>query len=157
MFIAGKLLIGVLIAVIATLSARMLGGGQIDITLLGALFLLSNTAVVLLTHRPLLMPPEREQREPAAPEGRPGAQQRRRSSPPRATSGPRREGQVKWFNSAKGFGFITVDNGDEVFVHFRSIRGEGRRSLGDGQRVSFVVASTEKGPQAEDVQPLGAS
>ena len=69
-------------------------------------------------------------------------------------SGPREEGQVKWFNGTKGFGFITKDNGDEIFVHFRSIRGGDRRGLRDGQRVSFVEAQTDKGPQAEDVEPL---
>ncbi|RLQ21598.1 cold shock domain-containing protein [Seongchinamella sediminis] len=71
-----------------------------------------------------------------------------------AASGVREEGEVKWFNVSKGFGFITKDNGDEIFVHFRSIRGDGRRSLRDGQRVSFVEAQTEKGPQAEDVEAL---
>lgn len=71
-----------------------------------------------------------------------------------APSGPREEGEVKWFNVSKGFGFIAKDNGDEIFVHFRSIRGEGRRSLRDGQRVSFVEAQSDKGPQAEDVEPL---
>ncbi len=69
-------------------------------------------------------------------------------------SGPREEGTVKWFNVSKGFGFITKDNGEEIFVHFRSIRGEGRRSLRDGQTVSFVEAQSDKGPQAEDVEPL---
>ncbi|MEQ8263005.1 cold-shock protein [Pseudohaliea sp.] len=68
--------------------------------------------------------------------------------------GPREEATVKWFNAAKGFGFLTLDDGREIFVHFRSIRGEGRRSLNDGQRVTFVIADTEKGPQAEDVEPL---
>ena len=68
--------------------------------------------------------------------------------------GPREEGTVKWFNVSKGFGFITKENGDEIFVHFRSIRGEGRRSLRDGQTVSFVEAQSDKGPQAEDVEPL---
>jgi CspA family cold shock protein len=62
-------------------------------------------------------------------------------------------GQVKWFNASKGFGFIIKEDGDEIFVHFRSIRGEGRRGLKDGQRVSFVVADSQKGPQAEDVTP----
>lgn len=71
-----------------------------------------------------------------------------------AADGPREEGTVKWFNVSKGFGFITKDNGEEIFVHFRSIRGEGRRSLRDGQRVSFVEAQSTKGPQAEDVEPL---
>ncbi|MEP0202153.1 MAG: cold-shock protein [Halioglobus sp.] len=61
---------------------------------------------------------------------------------------------MKWFNVSKGFGFITLDNDEEIFVHFRSIRGEGRRSLRDGQRVSFVVADSDKGPQAEDVEAL---
>lgn len=71
-----------------------------------------------------------------------------------ASTGPREEGEVKWFNVSKGFGFITKDNGDEIFVHFRSIRGEGRRGLRDGQRVSFVEAQSDKGPQAEDVDGL---
>lgn len=71
-----------------------------------------------------------------------------------APEGPREEGTVKWFNVSKGFGFITKDNGEEIFVHFRSIRGEGRRSLRDDQRVSFVEAQSDKGPQAEDVEPL---
>ncbi|MFN2329689.1 MAG: cold-shock protein [Chromatocurvus sp.] len=61
---------------------------------------------------------------------------------------------MKWFNASKGFGFVTLDSGDEVFVHFRSIRGEGRRSLRDGQRVALEVAKTDKGPQAEDVETL---
>ena len=63
----------------------------------------------------------------------------------------RESGSVKWFNANKGFGFITRDNGDDIFVHFRSIRGEGHRVLHDGQRVEFVVSEGEKGLQAEDV------
>ena len=63
----------------------------------------------------------------------------------------REHGTVKWFNVSKGFGFIVKDDGEEIFVHFRSIRGEGRRSLRDGQSVSFIVAQSDKGPQAEDV------
>lgn len=63
----------------------------------------------------------------------------------------REHGTVKWFNVTKGFGFIVKDDGEEIFVHFRSIRGEGRRGLRDGQSVSFVVAQSDKGPQAEDV------
>ena len=65
----------------------------------------------------------------------------------------RETGKVKWFNVSKGFGFIVKDDGEEIFVHFRSIRGTGRRSLKDNQRVSFVVTQGEKGPQAEDVAP----
>ena len=63
----------------------------------------------------------------------------------------REMGTVKWFNVSKGFGFIVREDGEEIFVHFRSIRGEGRRSLRDGQSVSFVVSQSDKGPQAEDV------
>ena len=66
----------------------------------------------------------------------------------------RENGTVKWFNVTKGFGFVIRESGEEIFVHFRSIRGEGRRGLRDGQAVSFVVAETDKGPQAEDVEPL---
>ncbi|MFT4520476.1 MAG: CspA family cold shock protein [Halioglobus sp.] len=68
-----------------------------------------------------------------------------------AAGGNRDMGTVKWFNVSKGFGFITKDDGEEIFVHFRSIRGEGRRGLRDGQSVSFVVEQSDKGPQAEDV------
>jgi CspA family cold shock protein len=74
----------------------------------------------------------------------------------KSTGGKREEGEVKWFNVSKGFGFITRDNGEEIFVHFRSILGEGRRSLRDGQRVSFVVADSDKGLQAEEVDSAEA-
>ncbi len=64
-------------------------------------------------------------------------------------------GTVKWFNATKGFGFIQRDNkGDDVFVHFRSIRGDGYRKLEDGQRVEFTVSRGQKGLQAEDVTLL---
>jgi CspA family cold shock protein len=60
-------------------------------------------------------------------------------------------GTVKWFNNDKGFGFIAREEGEDVFVHFRAIKGEGHRSLKDGQRVQFNVTQGPKGPQAEDV------
>ncbi|MFC1235434.1 cold-shock protein [Vibrio sp. DW001] len=64
-------------------------------------------------------------------------------------------GTVKWFNQDKGFGFITPENGGkDVFVHFSSISGTGRRNLEDGQRVSFVITDGQKGPQAEDVSEI---
>jgi cold shock protein len=63
----------------------------------------------------------------------------------------REQGTVKWFDSAKGYGFIKRDHGDDVFVHFRAIRGQGYRSLTDGQRVEFSVTEGQKGLQAEDV------
>ena len=69
---------------------------------------------------------------------------------------PNREsGTVKWFNVTKGFGFVTRDQGDDVFVHFRSIRGKGHRSLLEGQRVRFSVTESDKGIQAEDVSIVG--
>lgn len=60
-------------------------------------------------------------------------------------------GVVKWFNDAKGFGFITRDGGDDAFVHYNGIRGGGFRSLKDGQRVEFAVSHGPKGLQAVDV------
>jgi len=60
-------------------------------------------------------------------------------------------GTVKWFNTSKGFGFISRDSGDDIFVHFRAIRGEGHRILVEGQRVEFSVMNRDKGLQAEDV------
>ena len=63
----------------------------------------------------------------------------------------REAGVVKWFNRSKGFGFITRDTGEDVFVHYRSIRGSGRRSLNDGQKVRFSVSVGEKGLQADEV------
>ena len=66
----------------------------------------------------------------------------------------REQGVVKWFNDTKGFGFIQRNGGDDVFVHFRAIQGDGHRSLRDGQRVEFSVVKGQKGFQAEEVQPL---
>lgn len=60
-------------------------------------------------------------------------------------------GTVKWFNVNKGFGFITTSAGDDIFVHFRSIRGRGRRSLRQGQTVRFDITQGDKGQQAENV------
>jgi CspA family cold shock protein len=63
-------------------------------------------------------------------------------------------GTVKWFNVKKGYGFITRDQGDDVFVHFRNIQGSGRRSISDGQRVEFIVTTGDKGLQADEVSPI---
>ena len=65
----------------------------------------------------------------------------------------RETGVVKWFNSSKGFGFIERDSGNDVFVHYSAISGEGYRSLEEGQRVEFTVVEGQKGPQAQDVTP----
>ena len=63
-------------------------------------------------------------------------------------------GTVKWFNNEKGFGFITVDGGDDVFVHFSAIQGDGFKSLEEGQEVEFDVVEGARGPQAANVVKL---
>ncbi|WP_129136316.1 cold-shock protein [Luteimonas sp. YGD11-2] len=64
----------------------------------------------------------------------------------------RETGTVKWFNDAKGFGFISRESGEDVFVHFRAIQMQGFKSLKEGQRVSFTVVQGQKGLQADAVQ-----
>jgi len=65
------------------------------------------------------------------------------------------QGTVKWFNAEKGYGFIAVDGGGaDVFVHYSAIAATGYRSLDEGQKVEFDVTQGQKGPQAENVQPL---
>ena len=66
----------------------------------------------------------------------------------------REQGTVKWFNDAKGFGFISRESGEDVFVHFRAIQGTGFKSLQEGQQVSFEVVQGQKGLQADAVTPL---
>ena len=63
-------------------------------------------------------------------------------------------GTVKWFNETKGFGFIEREDGPDVFVHFSSIKGDGFKTLSDGQTVEFTVTDGQKGPQAANVIPL---
>ena len=64
------------------------------------------------------------------------------------------QGTVKWFNGSKGYGFIEREDGDDVFVHYSSIQGDGYRNLEEGQRVEFIITQGQKGPQAEQVTPL---
>jgi cold shock protein len=63
-------------------------------------------------------------------------------------------GTVKWFNPDKGYGFITQENGPDVFVHFSAIQGEGYRNLEENQKVEFEVTQGDKGPQASNVRPV---
>ena len=63
-------------------------------------------------------------------------------------------GTVKWFNDAKGYGFIEQESGPDVFAHFNSIVGSGFRSLAEGQKVEFIITPGKKGPQAEQIKPL---
>jgi CspA family cold shock protein len=82
----------------------------------------------------------------------------KKSKPARATtsktSANQMQGTVKWFNYKKGFGFIEQENGEDVFVHHRSIIGTGRKSLREGQKVLMDIVDGDKGLQAENVSPL---
>ncbi|MFK8078643.1 MAG: cold shock domain-containing protein [Granulosicoccus sp.] len=66
----------------------------------------------------------------------------------------RQQGTVKWFDNAKGYGFIVSPKGEDVFVHYRVIQGEGYRSLSEGQQVEFVATQSDKGWQAAEVAPV---
>jgi CspA family cold shock protein len=67
------------------------------------------------------------------------------------------EGKVKWFNTRKGYGFISTDDGRDIFVHYSNIAADGYKSLAEGDPVSFDVVDGEKGPRAENVVPKGAA
>jgi len=63
-------------------------------------------------------------------------------------------GRVKWFNNAKGYGFIVQEGGPEVFVHYSAIQGDGYKTLVEGQEVEFEIAQSDKGPQAANVSKV---
>ena len=165
MSIPGKLVIAVLAAVVVAFVFNLALPALALAPLLAACAV-SALAAVLLSHKPLAMPksvavdaaaPAAAGRKAAPPKKAP----RKKPAPAQANastastaSGPREKGTVKWFNGSKGFGFIIRENGEEIFVHYRSILGDGRRSLTDGQAVEFRVDYPDKGPQAEDVQGL---
>jgi len=71
-----------------------------------------------------------------------------------ADEGDRLTGTVKWFSNPKGYGFISRDNGEDVFVHYSSIQGGGFKSLNEGERVEFTIEQSDKGPRAADVKSL---
>lgn len=137
-----KLVIGLIIALVAaTLTSVIMTGSAFNVVLLAA-FVITAVSCVLLGGTAHALPDEPAHAHAAAHDEHP------QQVP---LEGDREHGKVKWFNVSKGFGFIIREDGEEIFVHFRSIRGSGRRSLRDGQAVSFVVADSDKGPQAEDV------
>jgi len=128
---------GIIISAIATgLSTQVFKTGVLDtgtLSILALLFFLSSITTALVATN------------------KHGSKSLINQPKPAKINKSRETGTVKWFNTNKGFGFITRDNGDDVFVHFRSIRGQGHRTLIEGQRVEFNVTKGEKGLQAEDV------
>lgn len=84
----------------------------------------------------------------------PGVSNNKRESKGVSEMADRETGTVKWFNDAKGFGFISRQNGEDVFVHFRAIETQGFKSLKEGQSVTFEVVQGQKGLQADKVQPV---
>lgn len=178
MSIPGKILIALLSAVIVSAAASAL---QPELTLLDLLLPSGIAAVlaVVLSHRALPVPealesaPANAAKQPSQPAGESPAGRKRSNG--RAGKGPKEtkkqgkaagrstapasdsdieSGTVKWFNVTKGYGFIIRSNGEEIFVHHRSVLGEGRGRLDDGAKVRFRVVDTDKGPQAEDVEAL---
>jgi len=143
MSLIAKLILSLVIAIIAsTLTTLLLQGEMFNPQLLLAFFV-ATAATALIAGASSASTSS----SPATRQA-PNNQATKKSS----ASDPNRErGTVKWFNISKGFGFIVKDDGEEIFVHFRSIRGEGRRGLRDGQSVTFLVTDSDKGPQAEDV------
>ena len=93
------------------------------------------------------------------PKGRSGHSPKRKpatkpTSRPAQINSAKETGIVKWFNVKKGFGFITRDAGDDIFVHYRNIEGNGRRAIAEGDRVQFVVIEGDKGLQADEVETI---
>lgn len=138
--IVRSILIAFLVAIPSPFLIDALSGaveGDTNVTVFAAIYLLAFVGCVImgLTHSGTSKP-AKPNRQPAS----------------RTTqSDTREEGTVKWFNVTKGFGFITRDSGEDVFVHYRSVQGNGRRTLREAQRVRFNVVEGEKGLQAEDV------
>jgi len=158
-------------AVIVELSSRLWPGSYLALLLVAAIGLFFNGLLNGKLTTPTAAPAAARDK-PARSRSRGGDRQRSREkseprrearapakaeSEPTANDGPREDGEVKWFNRNKGFGFIIRGSGEEIFVHQRSIRllgdGDNRRrpTLRDGQAVNFQVAERDKGIQAEDV------
>ncbi len=159
MSVTGKLIISLLVATAASALLGFTHGGNTPFLIIFGAFSAATIATALLTSikfspasaTTTSQPTKKPAKQPSK---KPAKKAAAKAPAKNFDSADREEGEVKWFNVTKGFGFITRDNGEEIFVHFRSIRGEGRRSLRDGQRVSYVVSDSDKGPQAEDVEGL---
>jgi CspA family cold shock protein len=138
-----RFILGLVIGLIAATIVSVMQTGALFNPVLLIAFIVATTAGTLLGLRGQPSVQKPRQRKAKSDE----------ASVESSSDGDREFGLVKWFNVSKGFGFIVRDGGEEIFVHFRSIQGKGRRGLKDGQRVSFVVVENDKGPQAEDVAP----
>jgi CspA family cold shock protein len=150
MSLIAKLILSLVIAIIAsTLTTLLLQGEMFSPQLLLAFFVATTATALIAGAGNTSAAPAGTSSTGKSTAGKASPAKPHRQAP--ANDGNRERGTVKWFNGSKGFGFIVKDDGEEIFVHFRSIRGEGRRSLSDGQRVTFIVSESDKGPQAEDV------
>ena len=146
MSLIAKLLLSLVIAILAsTLTNLAISGEVLGEPLLLLAFFVTTTATALIVGA------KQVSAVPGSNQASTALASNQATQKPQAHDANRERGTVKWFNVSKGFGFIVKDDGEEIFVHFRSIRGEGRRSLRDGQAVSFSVTESDKGPQAEDV------
>lgn len=146
MSLIAKLLLSLVIAILASTLTNLAISGDVfgEPMLLLSFFVASAATALIVGAQPATTGAGSTQAPIASGNKKP-------TQKPSARDANRDHGTVKWFNVSKGFGFIVKDDGEEIFVHFRSIRGDGRRSLRDGQSVSFIVAESDKGPQAEDV------
>lgn len=88
------------------------------------------------------------------PRSEPSTKKQKRSKKRQKDLGPKEVGSVKWFSASKGYGFVTRESGEDIFVHFRSIDGKGHRILQQGDKVEFAVTQGDKGLQAENVSAI---
>jgi len=88
------------------------------------------------------------------PRSEPSTKKQKRSRKRQKDLGPKEVGSVKWFSASKGYGFVTRESGEDIFVHFRSIDGKGHRILQQGDKVEFAVTQGDKGLQAENVSAI---